>query len=340
MSKKVDSGLDQAKLPSSAMISRRDFVRAGAVAGMGGAILSVPNVTQADDSTLDDEWELEATTAPANMNCFTDPISGFEVCQSADGSIVIFNSGSSRIRFRAFRDFENWPPRWRSGVRVTTREVSYQAVQIDSHHYFEANENTCAPVAPLSEGDFNDDAFASFEWGTPGTPEPIRVNALVRAQWNGKRIRTFVSAGPECFVESEIDFPAGYPDDWPPLPDIIVTPLDLTLNTSPSRPTATGSLTIRNTFPDPRRVTMGGIEVTGVSGGSDETGTAAGTFDAISGDLELQPNSERQVEVSFTFIGTAQLGSVTARMPISWAGGGQTVQLTGRRLQEAVIVPN
>jgi len=60
MAKKRDTGRNQPRAEDERALSRRDFVKAGAAVGLGGAVLSAPGEALAQQSASDIAWNYEA----------------------------------------------------------------------------------------------------------------------------------------------------------------------------------------------------------------------------------------------------------------------------------------
>lgn len=264
--------------------------------------------------------------------CEFDPASGFEVCRSEDGSRIEYRSGDDKIVFKTF--FSNYFLGWEMGVRIDTDGPDFQAARIDSRYYYTAFAQTCAPDSDSDE-DFNDDDLKESSSGTFLSEKPIRLQALCRAQWKGRRIAGIVTRGSPCFDVAPDPLPEGFPEDWPPLPvpgQILIDPGSLLLFSRPERPTATARITIRNTHDDTREVTVGAIEKKPQQG---PVASAQGTFGNTTGQFSMPPGSAIQIAVSYT--GQSGFGTVEAELPVSFDGGTRRVPVTGRNLE--VLAP-
>jgi hypothetical protein len=264
--------------------------------------------------------------------CEFDPASGFQICRSEDGSRIEYRSGDDKIVFKTF--FSNYLVGWKMGVRIDTDGPDFQAARIDSRYYYTALAQTCAPDSDSDE-DFNDDDLEESSSGTFLSEKPIRLQALCRAQWKGRRIAGIVTRGAPCLDVAPNPLPEGFPDNWPPLPvpgEILIDPASLLLLSRPERPTATARITIRNTHDDAREVTVGVIAKKPQQG---PVASAQGTFGNTTGQFSMLPGSAIQIAVSYT--GQSGFGTVEGELPVSFDGGTRRVPVTGRTLE--VLAP-
>jgi hypothetical protein len=267
------------------------------------------------------------------LTCMQDFPSGFERCESDDGSKIVFRSGPSSITFRAFKS--SFLGYWKMGAEITTDGPDFEAAQIDSRYYFPTVGQVCTAISD-SDSDTNDNHVDEYESGL-FSEQPVRVVSLCRVQWNGRRIAGIVSKGQECFAIGVEPFPSGFPEDWPPLdqPDpvgaITINPRTLSLISRPERPTGTKSLRITNTHAVPKVVTVGEAEV-GDQGGGGPIVSVNGTFSNPSGDFTI-PGNGGSVQIAVSFTGQSGFGSIEARIPISWDGQLVNVSVTGTILQ-------
>jgi len=274
--------------------------------------------------------------------CYDD-LSGFERCEDENGKSVTFGDDTGWIRFRAYRK-SNWLY-WSMGAEIDTFGPDFEAAIINSRYYQEFYAQVCVVQKYDSDSDSNDDFLDEYEWGI-NAPQPIRVEALCRAQWQGKRISAVVSAGAPCFAQGVNPWPDGWPTTWPPtdpnpnpIGSMDARPRSLRFLARIGQLSVTKSFQITNTHDTPKSVTIDAPIVDPVQAPQGPTtplgGITRGEFTAVSGQITVPANSVMNIPVTFTSI--SGLGPVTGRIRVVLDGGMANISLSGRALEVASL---
>jgi hypothetical protein len=202
---------------------------------------------------------------------FTDIVNGAERWASDDGSLVQYRLGAGRLTFHAWKK-HSITQYWSMGGEITTSGThpNFQAADIVSHYYMSVTA-PCEVVKVDHDSDRDDSYLDEYEWGW-NSPQPERVAALCRAQWNNARFADIVTAGEGCPDYLNDAWPVGFPPDWVTIDTVIdlngswtdgsprranISVLFTSLKIDMSafdRPTAHGTIedasTITVTFPD------------------------------------------------------------------------------------------
>jgi hypothetical protein len=238
-------------------------------------------------------------TRAATPICQPGPYDGLETCFSEDGTTLEIRSwDGSFARFHSWK--ESGILRWSLGTSIMVRGPHFQRAAIDSRYYFPAFAQTCEVIYD-NDHDANDSYMAESEegWGLLAD-SARRVESLCRIQWNGYRLRGVVSAGGICLPVSPVrEFPAEYPDDWPPIeppPSLTVSPTRLEFTPRATSPRSTKRVRVSSTFDR-------GIEITVSAARLDrdpvELGVRENPFSNTSGRLTIPKKGRVDIEVVF-----------------------------------------
>jgi hypothetical protein len=284
------------------------------------------------------------TRAAASV-CQPGPYEGLETCFSEDGTrIDIRADDDSYVTFHSWN--ERGFARWTLGTSLSARGPDFERAAIWSRYYFHAYAQVCA-VTTDNDHDSNDSYMAESEegWSVLGAGEvPHRVESLCQVQWNGYRLQGIVSAGETCFTVGVPAFPEEFPHDWPPptppeVPEVSVSPHNLTFSPRATSPRSTKRVRVRNTFNQAMDVTVGPVRLDGDLGA---LGIAANPFSKVSGQLTIPADDSVEIEVRFD--GSVVAGNAataaqryTGRFNIDSDQGPNTVRLEGRLIGTATV---
>ncbi|WP_411700456.1 hypothetical protein [Conyzicola sp.] len=211
--------------------------------------------------------------------------SGIERWEETDGSAMEFRAhDGTKVRFATFSGRENLWTTDKIGTKITTSGRNFDYANVTSKYYLPSVGQLYAAYMD-SDGDSNDSYLDEYEWSIVGEM-PDRVESLCRVQWHGTRLKGIVQRGPDVATGGfDPQFPEGWPEDWPAIGAMYISPRSLTMNSRGVGKTVRSSVTISASL------AMVKVRVRGANGAAFKVGT---------GEFQIAPTKTHDVGVEFT----------------------------------------